>query len=494
MIKDFGQLLLNVTLLVLIVLSCWSLGYASTANPGHPWSQIGDGNFAATGATAPRVYTVPNANTNVLTDASTVTVEQGGTGASSLTGVLVSAGLYSPLTATTAPNGVLVDNSSSQTLTNKSIDVNALYGYALEDYEGYTGYYGGLLKSNGTRFVRMNLGSPLQLLRTNATSSNLEWVNNPVGPAGSNKEVQYNNGGSLGATSSLTWDNSTRDLKLLGILNMSSTTVPSVAPTGTLRLVNASIAGREFLTVATSWGGDKYALQPSLFQNYFTMIATGGSASMTNLGTNIANTGTISHPGGPEATGIMTNVVSSAAGNSVGGVNNSALTFYRGSTAGINGFFMFARIYLPDSSYDQSGASTGSRVYVGFASGGVANWAISDNASGHGVGFSRYHTNSGRQDANWTVLSKDNSTMALATTSMPFYASNLYDFYLYTPPQGSSISWRIDNVTSSTSEQGVITSNLPGSSSAMSVGAYVGTVNAVARNIRIQKIYVEVPR
>jgi hypothetical protein len=84
--------------------------------------------------------------------------------------------------------------------------------------------------------------------------------------------------------------------------------------------------------------------------------------------------------------------------------------------------------------------------------------------------------------------------MALATTSMPFYASNLYDFYLYTPPQGSSISWRIDNVTSSTSEQGVITSNLPGSSSAMSVGAYVGTVNAVARNIRIQKIYVEVPR
>lgn len=495
MIKINGQSILQLLLLVGITASWWSLAGATTTNPGHPWSQIGDGYFLATGPTVPRVYTFPNADTSVLTTAELVSVSQGGIGTSSVSGVLLAGGTgTSPLVATTAPSGVLVDNSSSQTLTNKTIDITKFYGYGVEDYEGYTGYYGGLLKSNGTKFVRMNLGSALQVLRTNATSSNLEWVNNPSGPAGSNQELQYNNAGSLGSTSSLTWDNSNRNLKLAGVLALPTSSDPSTASTGTLKLVNNKIGNREFLKVATRWSGDQYTIQQSLFQNFFIMFASGSSATMTNIGANITSNGTLSHPTATEVTGIMTNFVTAATMTSTAGLYNSVSMFYRGSTSGINGFFMFTRVYFPDNNYNQSGASTGSRIFAGLASGGIANWAISDNPSGHAIGFSRNSTDGGRQDSNWTMISKDNSTLSLSTTTMGFATSTVYDLYLYCPPQATEIAWRIDNLATGTSSEGIVNQNLPGASNSMQAGFNLGTLNAVARNVRAQKFYVEVPR
>jgi hypothetical protein len=48
---------------------------AITPNPGHPWSQVGDGLWAATGTTQYRTFTFPNSDANVLTD---YTMTQGG--------------------------------------------------------------------------------------------------------------------------------------------------------------------------------------------------------------------------------------------------------------------------------------------------------------------------------------------------------------------------------------------------------------------------------
>ncbi len=54
--------------------------FAVTPNPGHPWTEVGDGTFQVTGPTALRTYTYPDANATVLTDNTDVTVAQGGTG------------------------------------------------------------------------------------------------------------------------------------------------------------------------------------------------------------------------------------------------------------------------------------------------------------------------------------------------------------------------------------------------------------------------------
>ncbi|MES2214303.1 MAG: hypothetical protein V4465_02890 [Patescibacteria group bacterium] len=71
----YGVLFLIVTLLIVTVVE------AATPNPGHPWAEVGNGDFQVTGATAMRTYTVPDANATILTDNTDVTLSQGGTNA-----------------------------------------------------------------------------------------------------------------------------------------------------------------------------------------------------------------------------------------------------------------------------------------------------------------------------------------------------------------------------------------------------------------------------
>ncbi len=57
-----------------------STALATTPNPGHPWTDVGDGTFIVTGPTTARTYTFPDANATVLTTNALVSVTQGGTG------------------------------------------------------------------------------------------------------------------------------------------------------------------------------------------------------------------------------------------------------------------------------------------------------------------------------------------------------------------------------------------------------------------------------
>jgi hypothetical protein len=83
-------------LFFVVVFSVFQLVSATTPNPGHAWSEVGDGTFYVTGPTVARTYTFPDANATVLTSNDIVTVPQGGTGVSSFTA-----------------NGVLYGNGSS---------------------------------------------------------------------------------------------------------------------------------------------------------------------------------------------------------------------------------------------------------------------------------------------------------------------------------------------------------------------------------------------
>jgi hypothetical protein len=65
---------LNALLLSLLMVVVFR-SFAATPNPGHPWSQVGDGLWAATGTTQYRTFTFPNSDANVLTD---YTMTQGG--------------------------------------------------------------------------------------------------------------------------------------------------------------------------------------------------------------------------------------------------------------------------------------------------------------------------------------------------------------------------------------------------------------------------------
>ena len=127
----FEKNVIKILFLGLLLLSFSHLLYATTPNPGHPWTEVGDGTFAVTGPTVARTYTYPDANATVLTSNTAVTVAQGGTGATTLTGILKGNGT-SAFTAVTAPSGALVGDTDTQTLTNKTISKasNTLTGVA----------------------------------------------------------------------------------------------------------------------------------------------------------------------------------------------------------------------------------------------------------------------------------------------------------------------------------------------------------------------------
>ena len=127
----FEKNVIKILFLGLLLLSFSHLIYATTPNPGHPWTEVGDGTFAVTGPTQARTYTFPDANATVLSSNTAVTVAQGGTGATTLTGILKGNGT-SAFTAVTAPSGALVGDTDTQTLTNKTISKasNTLTGVA----------------------------------------------------------------------------------------------------------------------------------------------------------------------------------------------------------------------------------------------------------------------------------------------------------------------------------------------------------------------------
>lgn len=71
------------TLVFLFVFSLVRIVSAVTPNPGHPWTEVGDGVVIFSAPTTARTYTLPDANATILTTNDAVTIAQGGTGQTS---------------------------------------------------------------------------------------------------------------------------------------------------------------------------------------------------------------------------------------------------------------------------------------------------------------------------------------------------------------------------------------------------------------------------
>ena len=72
----------DAVLLVIVAFSIFQIVQATTPNPGHPWSELGDGVFVFTNSqtATPYTYTFPAASATVLTTNAAVTIAQGGLG------------------------------------------------------------------------------------------------------------------------------------------------------------------------------------------------------------------------------------------------------------------------------------------------------------------------------------------------------------------------------------------------------------------------------
>lgn len=273
------------------------------------------------------------------------------------------------------------------------------------------------------------------------------------------------------------------------VILMNDQATPSVPASGHLKVYSKSIAGRMLLRQLGP-SGIATPLQPSFFQNYIAMINPNTTTTVTSIGFALTTVGTISHPTVTELYGFMANFITAGTALATAGTGSSLLIFLRGTSGG-GGFFNSQRLAFPDASYDETGATTGSRIFVGLTNQTMAVSVGADNPAGHYAGFQRLSVNGGGIDTNWQFVTKDGTTLNRIDTGVPFVVGKIYDFYIFCAPSGNVINWRIDNLTDGVTAEGSTSSNLPDASTLMRVGFQVQSVNAVARNVRMQRVYIE---
>ena len=275
-----------------------------------------------------------------------------------------------------------------------------------------------------------------------------------------------------------------------GIQLGSKTGEPDNPPGDNIYVYASKYAGRSLLS-QKSPSGVAFAYQPALFQNTVTMFSPNTSTSGSYIGGTWTIDTTASTPSpNNQALGFGTNFATAATVNDTAGTYQNIAQFVRGNLAGgANGFFNVSRIVLPDANYGSG--STGARVWIGMTSQTSGTMVQSDNPTGNYAGFS-YNTN--RNDVNWQFITKDNSTQNIIDTGVPLVTGKAYDFYVYTPPNGTTIYWRVDNLNDGVMQEGSTTNNLPINTTYLRGSAGISTLTTTARNIRVNKIYVEADR
>ena len=229
----------------------------------------------------------------------------------------------------------------------------------------------------------------------------------------------------------------------------------------------------------------KNRLQTDTAQAFEILITTNSTTSAGGYGAALTAVGTISHPTVTTASGRYANIASSAAGNQTAGVSTTSALLFMGNAAGpFRGWSYSFLGILPDASYNNTGASTGKRIFLGVTDQTFTTPVGSDNPSGNHAGFFRCHVNGGLTHTNWQFMTKDNTTINIVDTGLAFTATNTIEALILNPPGSSTIYWAIRDVTAGTAwVNGSTSTNVPQSSALLRPGFIAGIVEAVAVNI-----------
>lgn len=314
-----------------------------------------------------------------------------------------------------------------------------------------------------------------------------------TGTLTSNQVILGNGTNNIKSDAGLVFDPSTQKLSLggtdTGILLTGITNEPAAPAASTLIAYSKSVSGRMMFKMKGPSGIDT-PLQPALFGNTVFMVSPNTTTTMSNIGGTITSGGTMSHPT-PTATsyGFMANFVSGAVATNPAGTGGAIAPYIIGSGAAghAGGWFSSARCFFPDASYG-SGA-TGFTCFVGMTDQTLATAVASDNATGSRAGFA---ISTNLSEANFMFSTRSASgTETRTSTTMAFTALHMYDFYTFIPPSGTTIYWRIDDITAGTTRSGSVTAALPPATTLLRYIAAISTLTTTARNFRIKKLYVE---
>lgn len=341
-----------------------------------------------------------------------------------------------------------------------------------------------------------------QLFRGGTAASNAITANVTLGPGASSS---YEDG--LGWTGSdvaygttLTSPTISNEAQT-GYIDFSAISNPAAPAADTLRFYARKVSGR-MVPKWTPPSGVDTPLQAALWGNNIVVyVPNTGTTAGINIGAPWAVGTTVGHPA-PTAGAYTqmkrttsTNVVTTT--NQTLGVSSivsTAAQFWRGNSAGLGGFFFFARFGIETLT---AGSPNATRLFVGLHS-GTTNILASDTVPAISAIGLWHDTTDGANVIN--LLTKDGTTATKNTLtgspSTPYVAGQGYDFYLFAKPNDSVIYYRLDDINLGTTlVDSSVNTTLPLNSVFMgpNVGMSNGTANTTASTVAIgvNRVYVE---
>ena len=291
------------------------------------------------------------------------------------------------------------------------------------------------------------------------------------------------------------------------VLPEAFTSPVSTPAASTLGIFGRKIGGRMLPKIIGPSGIDT-SLQPGIFQNrvlmYVPSTGTTGTGSGTGLGPVWTSGGTVTHPTpattSPAISNQMrrtryANVVTTT--NQTLGIKAAAadtLNYWRGSSAGLGGFFYAARFII-----ELYPAST-VRIFAGLTASSATYVVASDTVLNNTCGLWHDTTDpsSGANSFNLVTRNTTTTTKTSIALSNAIAAGNSYDFYMFCAPNGGEIFYQLEDVVNGVTYTGSSTTNLPvntafmGPQCAMSNGTANVTVTTSA--IGIAGVYTEADR
>jgi hypothetical protein len=230
------------------------------------------------------------------------------------------------------------------------------------------------------------------------------------------------------------------------------------------------------------WSSRKHGFHPEVG----TRIGPFRIGTTTNVGC------TVSHPGvtAPELLPDMFQVASGAGSNASASAFTDRATLQAGNQAGRNGYFFVSEFATTNGIIHFGGGGLG--LFVGLTDAATTvhtNMATTTNlASTRYVGFAT-HGQLGAGATNLHVVWKDNAggNETRVDSTLPLLASNLYRGYLYCPPLGRTIGWRLENLTTGHSSNSYITATIP--TNQMRFGGAIANRTNIVHSLRMSYSY-----
>lgn len=281
------------------------------------------------------------------------------------------------------------------------------------------------------------------------------------------------------------------------------TAVASNPSAGNAVVFVEKICGRELLFFRGATGS-AFPVEPAWWWTQRITFRPSTGAGFTVMGALTAN-GTVTTPAMTEALGHFMQVAGAASAAALTGLQTGNVECLIGSavpnqlqpsgTSKVpnlsNGLWLNHQVYGSDASYNNTGAGTGTRLFVGYTDQTATVVTGADNPAGSRIGFSRCHVNGGLTDTDWFFTTKDGATETRTDTTLAFTAQHQYEFWIYCPANGTTVTWRIDDITAGTSATGTVAANLPTNSVRMRSAVMCQTVDATARTLQITKFHHE---